>query len=392
MNIIFGEKDDSSSKNNGVGKSLCIEFLNFALLKKKSDSRVARIPADVLPRTTFICADFEIGDDTYTLRRSLADSERPELVSPDGSTHFDKIEHATSHLSSLLFRDSSEGRPSFREMLGPLIRDERSEFKTLVGCYDTAQKIADNYKPHLYLFGIDTTIYDDLKENSERMSNKSKERKGIEQSVALLRKNSSISQARAEVNGLDAEVDAIADEIEKLENTAGYDFVKNDILELELRIEELRRRRGIVVASIQRMKPISRPVQLDENDVRDFYDQLKAGLGDLVSRDLSQVLGFKAEIQRFQDHVLGEKIAALEEERKSTTAELQVLEKEYTKLLRVLDQDGSLKNLRQTYAAHRTKSDQAAQLRAFISEYCWFPRGTEPVFPPRSEPPLSMVF
>ena len=23
---------------------------------------------------------------------------------------------------------------------------------------------------------------------------------------------------------------------------------------------------------------------------------------------------------------------------------------------------------------------------------CWFPRGSEPVFPPRSEPPLSMVF
>jgi hypothetical protein len=23
---------------------------------------------------------------------------------------------------------------------------------------------------------------------------------------------------------------------------------------------------------------------------------------------------------------------------------------------------------------------------------CWFPRGIEPVFPPRSEPPLSMVF
>lgn len=26
------------------------------------------------------------------------------------------------------------------------------------------------------------------------------------------------------------------------------------------------------------------------------------------------------------------------------------------------------------------------------SMLCWFPRGTEPVFPPRSEPPLSMVF
>ncbi|MEV4606759.1 SMEK domain-containing protein [Neorhizobium sp. LMR1-1-1.1] len=26
------------------------------------------------------------------------------------------------------------------------------------------------------------------------------------------------------------------------------------------------------------------------------------------------------------------------------------------------------------------------------TDLCWFPRGTEPVFPPRSEPPLSMVF
>ena len=29
---------------------------------------------------------------------------------------------------------------------------------------------------------------------------------------------------------------------------------------------------------------------------------------------------------------------------------------------------------------------------ASYNQVCWFPRGTEPVFPPRSEPPLSMVF
>ncbi|WP_191969606.1 hypothetical protein [Neorhizobium galegae] len=27
-----------------------------------------------------------------------------------------------------------------------------------------------------------------------------------------------------------------------------------------------------------------------------------------------------------------------------------------------------------------------------MTDWCWFSRGTEPVFPPRSEPPLSMVF
>ncbi|WP_457661754.1 hypothetical protein [Sinorhizobium medicae] len=38
-------------------------------------------------------------------------------------------------------------------------------------------------------------------------------------------------------------------------------------------------------------------------------------------------------------------------------------------------------------AVQQFKADLPAVLDA-----CWFPRGTEPVFPPRSEPPLSMVF
>ncbi|QEE46406.1 hypothetical protein FVA81_18105 [Rhizobium sp. WL3] len=37
---------------------------------------------------------------------------------------------------------------------------------------------------------------------------------------------------------------------------------------------------------------------------------------------------------------------------------------------------------------------EAKQINITVDEddICWFPRGTEPVFPPRSEPPLSMVF
>lgn len=368
LNVIVGEKDDTSSKNNGVGKSLCVEFLNFALLKRKSESRVARIPVSVLPEDTLVCVEFELGGASYTLRRSPADADTPELVGPGGTTRFDKVEHATAHLSSLLFGDA-DGAPSFREMLGPLIRDERSEFRTLAGCYDTALRAPDNYKPHLYLFGIDTRTYDDLKLNAQITAARSKEKSGIVENVAMLTKDGTLAQARATVNGLDAEVRAIERDIDRLENTAGYELVKNDILDAELRIEELRRRRGIAAAAINRMKPISRPLQLDEGDVKSFYDSLKTGLGDMVSKDLSEVLGFKAEIERFQAKVLARKVAALESERRQASRELQALEREYGKLLRVIDQEGGLKNLRQTYAAHRLKSEEAAQLRAFISQF-----------------------
>jgi hypothetical protein len=36
--------------------------------------------------------------------------------------------------------------------------------------------------------------------------------------------------------------------------------------------------------------------------------------------------------------------------------------------------------------------DMAIKNGKMLCETCWFSRGTEPVFSPRSEPPLSMVF
>ncbi len=77
VNIILGEGDITSSKNNGVGKSLCIEFLNFALLKRKAESRVAKIPKASFNPRTFICVDFVLHGIRYTIKRSLEEAERP---------------------------------------------------------------------------------------------------------------------------------------------------------------------------------------------------------------------------------------------------------------------------------------------------------------------------
>lgn len=61
VNLVLGVKDETSNKNNGVGKSLSMEFLNFALLASKNKSRVSLIPADVFPPNTEICLDIELG-------------------------------------------------------------------------------------------------------------------------------------------------------------------------------------------------------------------------------------------------------------------------------------------------------------------------------------------
>ena len=47
LNLILGEKNETSEKTNGVGKSLSIEFINFCLLKQFSHSRLSKVPETI---------------------------------------------------------------------------------------------------------------------------------------------------------------------------------------------------------------------------------------------------------------------------------------------------------------------------------------------------------
>ncbi|MGL4806899.1 MAG: hypothetical protein ACRC26_11195, partial [Bacteroidales bacterium] len=50
FNLILGETTEGNIKTNGVGKSMAVEFINYALLKRHGDSRVSLIPAESLSR------------------------------------------------------------------------------------------------------------------------------------------------------------------------------------------------------------------------------------------------------------------------------------------------------------------------------------------------------
>ena len=295
LNFIFGEKSDSSSKNNGVGKSLCIEFINFALLKRASHSRVLRIPKEVFSYETSVCLDFTLNNSSYTIKRLLSDPEKPTIIVNGDVTVFSKLEDATIFLTEKLFENKSMGYPSFRQMLGLLIRDESSEFKSLVACFDTNLKVPDDYSSHLYLLGIDVELYLSAISYFKEISSISEQ-----QNVKLIRQKD-IKDARADLNELDSEVTNIQLSIEQLENMAGYDTIKNDMLTLEDNIDKLRRQRDIAKHTLSKIKPISEAFQIDSSEIREFYEQLKNGLGELIAKDLNEVMAFKHKIEKFQN-------------------------------------------------------------------------------------------
>ena len=367
VNIVLGESDETSSKNNGVGKSLCIEFLNFALLKRKSESRVAKVPKENLDPSTLICVDLVIGNEPITIRRSIGEAERPRIVADGRETIYAKLDDATDYLTELLFRGRL-AHVGFREILGPLIRDERSEFKSLVACFDTKARVPDNYSPHLMLLGVDLKTYRAIKEIQRELDQIAVEELRIKDSVKLIRQKS-FDDARSDLNALDEEVEQIREGIDSLENMPAYGIVKNEIFAIEERMDDLRRQKEVLARRVASLSPIAVEPEISVGEVQDFYDQLKAGLGTNIVRELREVLDFKAKIEQFQRHLLAEKTKVLDVEIRDVNMQLVQLDRQYAKLLSVLNQDGELRNLRQTYAAFQAKSDELGQLKSFFGRY-----------------------
>lgn len=368
VNVVLGESDDTSSKNNGVGKSLCIEFINFALLKKKSDSRVSKIPKEAFDPATFVCVRFMLHGEVYTIKRSLSEAEQPRIVVGGRETIFAKREDATDFLTQRMFPFEGAGAVNFREMLGPLIRDERSEFKSIVSYFDTRLKVPENYAPHLMLLGIDLSIYHLIKDILKEIDLIGAEEARIRENVLLVRQKT-IDDARSDLNALDEEVESINSAIEALENAPAFDIVKGEILAIEEEMAALRRRKEVLSQRSVRLAPVLATPTIDSEEIRQFYDELRAGLGTVVARDLTEVISFKDKIERFQQHLLEEKSQVVDVEIKGLNRQLADLDRRYSKLLAVLDQEGQLRSLRQTYASYQAKSDELGQLKGFLERY-----------------------
>lgn len=368
LNFILGVESDDSKKNNAVGKSLSIEFINFALLKKKTDSRVTLIPQEVFPKETKICLDIDLAGEKYTLKRSIENEAEPILISDNKTTNFSSLDDAKIFLAEKLFSRIEKKHPNFRTILGPLIRDEKSEFKSLVGCYDTDRKASDDYSPHLFLFGLDIDVYLKIKSAIKQMDDLNKDITKIKNSVKLLR-GKELADARSDLNELDSEVQEIEKNIDALENIAGYEFVKDDIIDLEIRLENLRREKSLLKQKLSRTKLIADGEMLDTEEIGDFYEHMSSGLGDLIKKDLKEVYNFQKKIDEFQNQLISERRTVLTKNIEKLSKEIKTLDHQYSEKLRVLDQKGKLRNLKQTYTAFQAKNDEASQLRAFINKY-----------------------
>ena len=369
INLILGETNKTSEKTNGVGKSLSIEFLNYCLLKKYSDSRVSKIPSEAFPHNTLICLDFSIHGKKITSKRSIENHESPTLIVDGKLTEYFNITDATNQLTNLLFGSAiNHDHPSFRGILGLLIRDERSEFKSIIKCYDTSENIPTDYTPHLYLLGINPSLYREAKALQKDIDDTRKANGKIKKDVEGLT-GKSFAEANSELNELTGQVEKVKSEMDALENAESFQMVKEEIINLEIELDNQNTRAGVIKSELSKIRLFKGDNYIDDSEVADLYERFKEGLGDMIKREIQEVTEFKKKIDNFQKTLIDSRNESLTKELKNINKTIKGLDARYKDKLRIIDKNGVLKNLKITVSTYQHKLEEQSRLSAFIKKH-----------------------
>ncbi|WP_116789530.1 DUF2326 domain-containing protein [Flavobacterium psychrotrophum] len=370
LNFILGERDGSSNKTNGVGKSMSIEFINFCLLRKKDGSRVLKIPRNVLSPDTLICLDMSIHGKELTILRSIKNADRPEIIVNGNRTTFDTLDNALYYLNDLYYTDESNINlnPSFRELMNPSIRDERSEFKDIVSYFDTKSRIPPDFAPTLYLLDFDIAAYRLAKitiREIERLASI------ISQLRSSLTHNGlrNLSDVRAQVNSMDGELKKLEDELEELKTFESFDAIENQLVDIDTALDSLRAEHTFLKLSIKKIRSLPVVEKIDEEDVLFIYEQFKDGLGKQLKKSFDEVNEFKTKIENFQNHIIDEKLKSLISKHKQVNSDIRALDDERAGILNVFDKKGVFKNLKQSLAIYHQRSEESSLIRTQLKNY-----------------------
>ena len=370
VNIIMGEKSESDNKKIGVGKSICVEFINFCLLKRFSESRLSHIPKGIVEPDVKICLDLLFNNHKITIIRTFGEQDKVVIFKDSIEIIFEKIDDATEFMTSLYFEQYPPyvTRISFRNILSPVIRDERSEFKDIIKTFDTSKLIPRDYKPHLFFLGLDVGLYSEI---GRVIADIEKLNTYLSETRKFLTNNGEvkISDAKARLNELESEVVKITTSLEQLKNKESFDIIQADIIRFESEIKSLRTKQSAINLEIKQIESFPQPENISENELGALFNEFKFGLGDMVVKSIEQVKFFKSKIDSFRNALVSSRLDSLKEERSTLNKSLNSLDEEYANKLSLIDDGGALRDLKTSLSIFNTKSEERDLLKHSLERY-----------------------
>lgn len=380
INLILGEKVEKpkeetrkNKKTNGVGKSMSIEFINFALLKDEKDTRVLKIPLDKIPVNFIVKLDLVIDNRVITISRPWHEPDKPTVTTDGEVVPFNKVIDALSYLQTLFFANIEDVKyelPTFRELISLLIRDEDSEFKGILSCHDVSKRIPVNnlINTHLYFFDIDIAPVKEIKKIYSELDNKRATRSHLRSRLTDDGRKT-MSEVKSEINSLERETEKSEIALDKFEAESLLTEHRNELASFDEEIVELRTKQVALRSEIKRIEAMPKVEVVDITDIEILYNKFQDGLGDKIGRSLKEVTEFKQKIEKYQKGLFQEKLALLKKESSDTLDRLNELDERRALLWSRIDNKGVLKDFKNSIAVFSEQKDRLSKNIAYLEEF-----------------------
>lgn len=371
LNIILGEKSEDvgnkNKKTNGVGKSVCIDFINFGLLKSYDETRLSKISPSDLDTNTIICLDLEIGLDSITIKRKISSNEMVTFVVNGETYEFAKIKDAINYIETKIFKKKNNDI-SYRSLISSVTREEKTNFDSILRYYSNS-RIPNDPTPLLYMLNIDIENVNKLnqikKKYDKKVEIKNESKKSLIASTGM-----NISEIKAELNEKENNIKNSTKIIEMLKSNDLYKSLENEVISLEKDLKSLCEDRMIIKSQIKQIESLPAPEKINEKDLKEVYNYYKNGLGDYIIKSLEQVNEFKSIVEKYQETLLTEKIKSLKKELNNCEENIRNIDKKYGEKIKLLNQnEESFGYLESGLTAYNKEKEEYESKRAIYNVY-----------------------
>lgn len=363
-NSVNDEGETVDKHQNGVGKSLTIELIDFCLARRVNESRVTRINDKYLPKEEFVNLEFECDAGTYTIGRNKKGAFR--LKKGDEEYKSYGMEEFKKHLKILI--GLSYAPISVRDYFNFFIKHEDYDYSSFNELYRSTY--IDLMKIQFYLFDIDMGLLERIKNAFEIYDRAKQNRQEV---------NKWLSDNGFEIDQLRAAKNKIEQKVTSLEDDFNYDNIlgsiedkKDQISTLEAEINDLIDKRSIIQVDLNEIdeyiNEFSETTKIDDSDIQVVFDKYRAGLGDIIKKDLDELYKFRDQLAEFKSELTDSKRTQLKNEIESISDQIKARQQKIQQFYSTIN-DSNKNHIVQSFRAYKDDVYEFRQYDQYIDRY-----------------------
>jgi len=380
VNFIFAKKDkDSDTKKslNGVGKSLLLNFLDYALLSSTtSHIRSAKENNDISKYS--IVLEFKIEKKLFTLKRSLKE-ENVISVEPEkeSAIKFESTKEAKQYLCDLIFKNEKYEGNYYNTWLRKLIpffikkqsSRKRLEFSDPVR-YISEPPETELISYHLFLMGIKNSLFWKNFQINLDLKRKIPALREVKEFITDTYGLKKISQAENQIDKLKNEVGQYEKNIEKFQLADQYKNIEEESNQLTTKIKDLWYKNHLDAKKIESYKESYRlGDSIKTKKIMNLYSELNELLASNIKKTLDDAIAFRKNIADSRKEFLSSEIKNTKAVMQNRENELKKLESERAKLFKFLEAKEAIKDLSEAYLDLSRKTTKLNDLEGRIKTY-----------------------